>query len=86
MLEEGNFLPVIEKMYNDSAYINNYPQLAFYKEYFKYGVHRPVLKNYTKVSEIISRYVNLALGKKMSVDEALKTAQYKIENEIFSFN
>ncbi|MGD8781018.1 MAG: extracellular solute-binding protein [Ignavibacteria bacterium] len=86
MLEEGSFLPTIEKMYTDSLYIMKYPQLAFYKEYFKHGVHRPALKNYTKISEIISRYVNLALGKKMSVEDALKVAQYKIEKEIFSFN
>jgi len=86
MLEEGSFLPAIKKMYTDSLYIAKYPQLVFYREYFKHGIHRPVLKNYTKISEIISKYVNLALEKKMSVEEALETAQYKIENEIFSFN
>lgn len=86
MLEEGSFLPAIEKMYTDSLYLKKYPQLEFYKEYFQYGIHRPVLKNYTKISEIISRYVNLALQNKMPVEEALEAAQYKIENEIFSFN
>lgn len=83
LFEEGRFLPTINKIYNDSTYIKKYPQLAFYKSYFKHGVHRPLLKNYTRISEIISRYINLALSKKMSVEQALKTAQEQIENEVY---
>ena len=86
MFKEGGFLPTIKKAYTDPSYIKEYPHLKFYYQYFKYGVHRPVMENYTKISEILSKYINMVLTNKISVEEALQTAQNKIENEIFSFN
>jgi multiple sugar transport system substrate-binding protein len=38
------------------------------------GFHRPFLQDYTKISDIISYYIHLAIKKELSADEALYQA------------
>lgn len=68
----GGFLPVRKSLYNDSAYVAQHPELLFYKEYLKYGVHRPQYENYTSISSVISYFVNKALMNEISIEEASK--------------
>jgi multiple sugar transport system substrate-binding protein len=84
MFENGGYLPVNRKIYSDSNYIHSHPELKFYYKLLEIGVHRPFLKQYTNVSDILSYYLNLAIKQEISVDDALKLATEKIKsNSIF---
>ncbi len=81
MFEEGNFLPINNMVYEDSVFVNKHAELKYFKHMFSIGYHRPFLENYTTISDILSYYLNLALKQKISVKEALKKANNKIEAE-----
>lgn len=68
----GYILPILNSVYDDSEYILNHPIIGVYKEQFKKGIYRPMTKDYTRISDIISYYINLALKNKISEIEALK--------------
>jgi hypothetical protein len=42
------------------------------------GFHRPALVEYTKISDVISRYAHLAIKGEISVDEALRSITREI--------
>lgn len=73
--EVGGYLPVQKNIYSDSAFVNKHPELKFYSKVLKYGVHRPFSEKYTKCSDIIASYLNLAIQNKIGVKEALDKAQ-----------
>jgi len=83
MFELGDYIPVNRDVYADSAYLQKYPKLIFYRKLIERGFHRPFLADYTKIADIVSHYVNLALKKEMTVDEALTKASAMINsNEV----
>ena len=45
------------------------------------GVYRPFLENYTRISDIIVEYLNKAIKKEITVDQALRRAEKKIRSE-----
>ena len=67
----GAYLPILNIFYNDSVYLKKYPDLIFKKKLLDSGVHRPFLEDYTRISDIISFYVNETLKKEIPVDDAL---------------
>ncbi|PKL82452.1 MAG: hypothetical protein CVV24_10045 [Ignavibacteriae bacterium HGW-Ignavibacteriae-3] len=73
--EIGGNLPVLRSIYSDSTFMNKYPELKFYTKVFNSGVHRPFSEKYTKCSDIIASYLNLAIQKKISIKKALSEAQ-----------
>ncbi len=75
MFEVGGYLPINRKVYEDEEFIGRHPNLAYYKNLLANGFHRPALTDYTRISDIISRYVHKALKGEISVDEALATAR-----------
>ncbi|MBK7104768.1 MAG: extracellular solute-binding protein [Ignavibacteriae bacterium] len=75
----GSYLPILKSFYNNEDLIKKYPKLGEFKTIIKNGLHRPSDYNYTKISDILSLYLNKALKKELSVEEALKTAQAQIE-------
>ncbi len=83
MFEQGDYIPVNRDVYADTAYVKKYPKLLFYRSLIERGFHRPFLVDYTKMADIVSHYVNLALKKEMTVDEALTKASSMINaNEV----
>jgi multiple sugar transport system substrate-binding protein len=83
MFELGDYIPVNRDVYADSAYLQKYPKLIFYRKLIERGFHRPFLADYTKIADIVSHYANLALKKEMTVDEALTKASSMINsNEV----
>jgi multiple sugar transport system substrate-binding protein len=80
MYEVGGYLPVNNKLYEDKKFLSSNPDLLFYKERMKEGIHRPFLEDYTNISDILSHYLNLALKGKMSAKEALSIADEKINS------
>lgn len=81
MYENGEYLPVNKKIYEDTTYLNQHPELKFYKELYKTGVYRPFLEDYTNVSDVLSYYVNSAIKENISVNDALKEAESKIKEK-----
>jgi hypothetical protein len=53
------------------AYVRQHPDLTFCRTLIEHGFHRPALVEYTKMSDIISHFVHLAIKGEISVDEAL---------------
>jgi len=80
MYEEALFLPINEKIYKDSSYEIAFPDLEFYHTLLERGVHRPFLENYTNISDVLSYYLNLAIRKELTVEDALKMASEKINS------
>jgi multiple sugar transport system substrate-binding protein len=81
MYEEGTYLPINTSIYNDTSYTKKHPELLFYKSLLERGIHRPFITNYTTVSDILSYYINLALRKEMTVEEALRNADESINSQ-----
>jgi len=79
--ELGGYLPTLDKIYNDTTYLSQNPELRFYNELFQYGVHRPHLVNYTKISDELSQFLNAAIKKQLTVKEALEKASEKINKQ-----
>ena len=67
----GAYLPIQNIFYSDSIYLKKYPDLIFKKKLLDTGVHRPFLKDYTRISDIISYYANKAIKNEISVNHAL---------------
>ena len=70
-------MPVINAIYEDKHYMAKEKKLAFLYSLLNNGFHRPPIEDYTKVSDIISWYLYLAIRKQMPVDAALKSASEK---------
>jgi multiple sugar transport system substrate-binding protein len=84
MYEAGGVLPVNNRIFDNAEYLQKHEDLAFYKELFKSGVHRPFLKNYTNISDVLCHYLHLAIRNQMSVKEALREATDKINSQVVS--
>ncbi len=82
MYEEGGYLPIAKKLYEDEAFIKKHPELNFFKILYKTGIHRPFIESYTNISDILSFYINKAIKKEISVEEALKAATGKINEKV----
>ena len=80
--KSGSYLPILKSFYNDKEMIAKYPRLREYKNIIANGLHRPSDYNYTKISDILSLYLNRALKKELTVNEALKSAQIEIDSII----
>ncbi len=82
--KNGLYLPVVSEIYSDSAFIGKYPELNFFYNYIKRGVHRPFLKEYTRISDILVHYVKAAISRQITVDQAIEESARKLEsNKLF---
>lgn len=75
------YLPVIKEVYTDSAFVAEEPDLAYYQYLLRMGFHRPYLTDYTKISDYISYYLNLAIKGEMSATNALTNATKSINSD-----
>jgi multiple sugar transport system substrate-binding protein len=78
MFEMGGYIPVNRHIYTDTVYLNRHPDLVYYRKLVDHGFHRPILEDYTKISDIIAHYVYLAIKGEISVDDALSKATQMI--------
>ncbi len=83
MYENGGYLPVNKSIYSDEKYCRENPQIKLYKKLIVTGVHRPFLDKYTRCSDILAHYLNRAIAKEISVDDALATAEQVINSGEF---
>jgi multiple sugar transport system substrate-binding protein len=75
--QEGGYLPINNLIYENQPT----EELLLYQRLMASGIHRPFLENYTKISDIIALFLNKAINRELSVDEALSSAESKIISE-----
>jgi ABC-type glycerol-3-phosphate transport system substrate-binding protein len=80
MFTSAGYAPVIQKVYADSEFTRQEPDLLFYKNLFTSGFHRPYLADYTKISDILSYYLHQAIIKELTVADALRTATRQVNS------
>lgn len=81
LFERDGSIPVLKTIFENYIEYPNSDILEFYKEQFEYGVYRPSLEDYTRISDIISHYVNKAIKKEITVDDALREADMMINTD-----
>ncbi|MDP3581419.1 MAG: extracellular solute-binding protein, partial [Ignavibacteria bacterium] len=83
LFEKGGYLPVNKNLYENKNVLATYPEIAFYKRIISTGAHRPFLDKYTRCSDIIAHYLNMAIKKEIGIKEALATAEKVINSGEF---
>jgi multiple sugar transport system substrate-binding protein len=83
LYEVGDYIPANSTLFEDTAYTARHPELIFFKKLLDKGFHRPFLRDYTKISGIISSCINLAVSRKITVEAALLLAEQKINSDYF---
>jgi len=78
LFSEGAYLPVINSLYEDSTFCKLNPTISFAKEILDKGKLRPKMEDYTKISDILSVYIRLAINNEISVSDALIATQTEI--------
>ena len=78
LYQKGGYIPVILPVFEDQDFVRENPELARYRNLIDQGFHRPMLVDYTKISDGISFYANLAIKKEIPVADALRRATYTI--------
>lgn len=81
LIKLGNYYPVNSTFYQDSTYLRQYPELAYYRQLLRKGTARPWMENYTEISEILSFYLNKALKREFTPEEALRKAEQTINSK-----
>lgn len=77
----AGYYPVVKNFYEDEKFLVKYPEIKDYKKLISAGVHRPAHVEYTRYSEIMSYYFELAIKNEMPVKEALYRATNSIHSE-----
>jgi len=72
MFETSGYLPILKSIYSDSEMLHDYPYIKYIEEIMAHGIHRPSLINYTKISDILSFYLNKILKSEISVSRGLQ--------------
>ena len=78
LFAEGAYLPVIKSVYKDSIFCELNPSISLAKEILDKGKLRPKMEDYTKISDILSGYIRLAISNEISVSDALIAAETEI--------
>ncbi len=81
LFEDGGYIPTNNEIFRDSAYIVKHPKLNFYSRLLRHGIYRPFSEHYTKVSDILSYYINLSLKSKLTPHDALYRAYEKLNSK-----
>lgn len=76
--KEAGYYPVTNRFYDDQVYIDRYPEAHEYKDLIETGVHRPAHVEYTRYSEIMSHYFEMAIRNEITVQEALEESTNSI--------
>jgi multiple sugar transport system substrate-binding protein len=80
LFEHGGYIPILNSLYENPNYIAAHQELAFYRRLLADGFHRPSMEEYTKVSDIVSQYINRTLRGEFTPEEAAKRANAMIHS------
>lgn len=81
LFEKGGYIPINNKIYNDSLFLKQNPQLNFDMGLLKNGIYRPFSVQYTNVSDVLSYYINLSLKGALTPHRALEKANEQINSK-----
>ncbi len=81
LYKQSGFLPTNKSVYKDNEFLNKNPKLKQFWNILNKGKHRSYRKDYTRLSDIITYYMNLALRKDITVKEALQQASEQINSK-----
>lgn len=81
LYDEGGYLPTLNKFYEDSVLTNQFPDLSYIKYLQNYGVHRPFLEDYTRISDILAHYIHKAIKGDITINQALEEATNLINSK-----
>lgn len=79
IFKQSGYLPILDYMYSDSSYTRTNKELKFYYERIKTGIHRLAHPQYTKISDIITTYLNDYLENKISLNRTLNAVEKEIQ-------
>lgn len=82
LYEKGGYLPVNTEVYSDSSFMQKHSELENLMEIMAWAKHRPLLSNYTSLSEIITNNFHKALRGEVNVNNALIQANQEINNHL----
>lgn len=68
----SGYPPIRREVYADSAILSKYPYLKDVEKRIQNGTHRPMLTDYTKISDILSLHLNKVLKQEMTPVQALQ--------------
>ncbi|MBN2601933.1 MAG: extracellular solute-binding protein [Candidatus Marinimicrobia bacterium] len=83
LFETSGYLPISEDIYKDPKILQKYPYIIQLKAMMEHGTHRPMLSDYTKISDILSLYLNKVLKNEVSAEEALEKTEEQIRKRQF---
>ena len=82
----SGYPPIRKEVYTDPEILIQYPYLKDIEKRIQNGAHRPMLADYTKISDILSFYLNKVLKREITpwqalqnVDTAIYTNQYFVK-------
>ncbi len=78
--------PGRKDLYEDPDIAARIPHIAVLKTAFESSVARPSAPFYTHISEIVQKYINAALSRNMTAQEALSAAQKEVERIMTLYN
>lgn len=78
MFEKIGWNPARKDIYNDKNLVKKYPRLKILEKALDNSAARPSIPYYPQVSQVIQRYVNECLAKKISPENALIKMQEEI--------
>jgi len=81
LLRYSGYLPIRQDIYDDPEILKGFPYLVEIKQMMHYGVHRPPLADYTKISDILSFHLGKALKGEINVKTALEEVDKTIESK-----
>lgn len=81
MFETSGYLPILRSTYDDPDVVQRFPYIVDMQAMIKSGIHRPALVNYTKISDILSFYLNKILQQEISAEEALQLVDETVASD-----
>jgi len=79
LFETSGYLPIHTRCYSDPEIVARYPYIEYLKSIMPTGQHRPMLVNYTKISDILSFYLNQVLRGELPAEKALQLVDQTIQ-------
>lgn len=81
LFETSGYLPILKKIYDDQQIVTKYPYIKFIESMMDFGIYRPAVANYTKISDILAFYLNSILKQDLSVEEAMQLVDQTISSD-----
>ena len=81
MFETSGYLPILKKIYTDQQIVAKYPYIKFFGSMMDYGIYRPAVVNYTKISDVLAFYLNSILKQDLSVEKAMQLVDQTVSSD-----